>query len=239
MNKIRLVMAIALAAMLDISCTGGPPSAPEATIPSRSPADPVTPSLPDPPPQPPLASRSPGSIRGRVGVVLAEGAAPEPLPQVFVYLKSGLEGKTFPLPRDPVVLDQVGFQFIPHVFGLRVGQVLKITSQDPSQHNVYCSPFKNPAFNESLLSGDVIEKKFTAPEIMVLFQCHIHHIMKAYAGVLDHPFFAVTQVDGTFEIPGVPPGQYTVAFWEERLGSQTARVELGPGEGKSITITFK
>jgi hypothetical protein len=165
--------------------------------------------------------------------------APEPLQHVFVHIKEGLEGRVYPVPKEPVVLDQVNFQFVPHVFGMRAGQTLKITSQDYTQHNVFCQPFDNPAFNVMMFQGEVEEKKFPKPEAMILFQCNIHHIMKAFAGVLDHPFFAVTGPDGTYEIKGLPPGRYKLQAWQESLGNSAVDLELKEGEQKVIPFTYK
>ena len=222
-----LRVAAAVAVILATGCKGATPSLPgpvpaEATVP---------PSLPAPPA---------GTISGRIGLQLKEpGQSSEPLPNVFVYIKAGLEGRKYPVPVEPVGLDQVTFQFVPHVFGIRAGQRLKITSQDSSQHNVFCQPFNNSGFNESLFAGEVVEKTFTTPEVMVLLQCNIHKIMKAYAGVLDHPFFAVTGTDGTFEIKGLPPGRYTLSAWQETMGSQNVDVELKEGEGKTTVFTYR
>jgi plastocyanin len=220
-----LIGAVAL--MLPGGCGRESPSPPKAL------GDPA----PAPPPLPLLPS---GTIAGTIGLQLKEPGQPaEPLPNVFVSIKSGLEGRTYPVPADPVVLDQITFQFVPRVFGIRAGQTLRITSQDSSQHNVFCQPFKNSGFNVSLFGGEVVEKKFNTPEVMILLQCNIHHIMKAYAGVLDHPFFAVTGPDGGFEIKGLPPGRYTLSAWQETMGNQDVEVDLKEGGRKTLTLIYK
>lgn len=188
----------------------------------------------------PLETPPRGTIAGRIEFQSTDAARPfETLANVFVYVKAGLEGKKYPVPAEPVVLDQVTFQFVPHVFGIRAGQTLKITSQDASQHNVFCQPFKNPGFNVSMFGGEAVEKTFPSPEVMILLQCNIHHIMKAYAGVLDHPFFTVTGADGRFEIRGLPPGRYTLAAWQEFRGSREVEVDLGPDRGARTAVVFK
>ena len=80
---------------------------------------------------------------------------------------------------------------------------------------------------------------FTAPEVMVRFKCDVHSWMDAYAGVLDHPYFAVTANGGAFELKDVPPGTYTIEAWHEKLGTQTQSVTLGAKEAKTISFTFK
>ena len=178
-----------------------------------------------------------GGITGRV-VRIDEEKGARPLERVFVYVKTGLEGRTFSVPSDPVVLDQVDFTFSPRVFGIRVGQTLRVTSQDSSLHNVYCQPFNNPAFNESLFGGESKETKFIAPEVMVLFQCNIHPQMRAHAGVLDHPFFAVTEADGTFALKGLPSGTYGFAAWHEEWGLRETGARVRAGESSKIEFRF-
>ena len=73
---------------------------------------------------------------------------------------------------------------------------------------------------------------------MVPFKCDVHRWMNAYVGVLDHPFFAVTGADGTFELKGLPPGTYTIEAWHEKLGTQTQTVTIGEKETKDVAFTF-
>ena len=80
---------------------------------------------------------------------------------------------------------------------------------------------------------------FTAKEVMVPFKCDVHGWMNAYVGVLDHPYFATTGKDGSFDLKGLPPGTYTIEAWHEKLGAQTASVTLGQKETKDISFTFK
>jgi hypothetical protein len=177
-----------------------------------------------PPPAPP-------SIAGQV-------VGPEfPLKNAFVYVKKGLEGRRFDVPKEPVVLDQRGFEFVPRVLGLRAGQELRITSSDYTIHSVRCIPFENPEFNLTMLQDDVVTRVFPKPEVMIAFDCTHHAHMKAYAGVLEHPYFAVTGSDGRFEIRGLPPGDYTLSAWCEDRGAKEARVTVGEGT-TSVRIAF-
>ena len=173
-------------------------------------------------PAPPVPLLPPGVVAGTVSA--REGL----LPWVFVYVKSGLEGRKFDVPKEPFVLDQHGNEFLPHVFGLRAGQPLKILSSDSGMHNVFCNPFNGPAFNITLLQDESMTKVFEKPEVMVQFKCNIHGHMVAYAGVLDHPYFSVTGFDGKFEIQGLPPGDYTIEAWNEFHGTRQHRITVGP-----------
>lgn len=181
---------------------------------------------------PPAPTLPPGVVAGAVS------GRDGPLPWAFVYVKSGLEGRTFDVPKEPVLLDQHGNEFIPHVFGLRAGQPLRILSSDSGIHNVFCDPFGNPGFNITLMQEESTTKVFNQPEVMVRFKCNIHGHMVAYMGVLDHPFFAVTGADGKFEIRGLPPGDYTIEAWSEFHGSRQARVTVSGEPSAPVRIAY-
>ncbi len=162
------------------------------------------------------------------------------LENVFVYVKDGLNGYYFDTPTDPVKLDQRGCRYHPHVFGLQVGQPLEVTNSDPTLHNVHALPNVNQEFNASTpFTGTKITKRFTAREVMVPFKCDVHGWMNAYAGVLDHPYFAVSANGGKFELKNLPAGTYTIEAWHEKLGTETQRVTIGEKESREITFTFK
>ena len=164
------------------------------------------------------------------------------LGNVFVYVQSGLSG-SFPTPTTPVVLDQKGCRYIPHVFGVQVGQPIEILNSDPTLHNVHATPKANTEFNTAQpIQGMKTTHTFTAkePDVVVPFKCDVHGWMNASVGVLDHPYFAVTKPDGSFSIPNLPPGTYTLAAWHERLGKQEQSVTVAAKESKSdANFTFK
>jgi plastocyanin len=162
------------------------------------------------------------------------------LENVFVYVKDGLGGYYFEVPTTPVKLDQKGCRYLPHVLGVRAGQPLAITNSDDTLHNVHAMSSANPEWNKGQpLKNMVDQKVFTAREVMVTFKCDVHNWMRAYAGVMDHPYFAVTHDGGTFELKHLPAGTYTVEAWHEKLGTQTQSVTIGDKESKEITFTFK
>jgi plastocyanin len=164
------------------------------------------------------------------------------LGNVFVYVQSGLSG-TFPAPTTAVVMDQKGCHYIPHVFGVQVGQPIEITNSDPTLHNVHATPKTNSEFNTAQpIQGMKTQHTFTAKEadVVVPFKCDVHGWMNAFVGVLDHPYFAVTKADGSFSIPNLPPGAYTLGAWHERLGAQTLQVTVAAKESKAdANFTFK
>lgn len=149
------------------------------------------------------------------------------LANVFVYVKSGLEGKTFEPPTEAVVLEQKGCQFVPRVMGLRAGQILDVRNSDPVTHNVHPMPRNNRDWNQSQAPGAPdLKRKFAVPEVMIPVKCNVHAWMKGYIAVLDHPFFAISTKDGEFSLKGLPPGQYTIAAWHESFGEKTEQVTL-------------
>ncbi len=162
------------------------------------------------------------------------------LENVFVYVKDGLTGYYFDAPTEPVKLDQKGCRYRPHVFGLQAGQPLEVTNSDPTLHNVHAIATVNQEFNASTpFTGTRITKRFTAREVMVPFKCDVHGWMTAYAGVLDHPYFAVSANGGKFELKNLPAGTYTIEAWHEKLGTQTQSVTIGEKESRDVTFTFR
>jgi plastocyanin len=159
---------------------------------------------------------------------------------VFVYIKDGLGSYYFETPSEPVTLDQKGCRYIPHVIGVRVGQPVEFVNSDPTVHNIRAAGQANRGFNFTQKMAGMRDKRtFTAREVMVRLKCDVHHWMNAYAGVLDHPYFAVTGNGGRFELRNVPAGTYTVEAWHEQLGTQTQQVTLGEKESKKVTFTFR
>ncbi|PYX47144.1 MAG: hypothetical protein DMG79_14690 [Acidobacteria bacterium] len=162
------------------------------------------------------------------------------LANVFVYVKDGLSNRTFDVPKDPVVLDQKGCQYHPHVLGAMAGQTVQIKNDDPTTHNIHPTPKDNREWNESQPpSSPAIEKSFSREEIMLPVKCNQHPWMKMYISVVKNPFYAVTAKDGKYEIKGLPPGDYTLAFVHEKLGEQDQKVTVAAKDTKTVDQSFK
>ena len=160
------------------------------------------------------------------------------LKNVFVYVKTGLEGKTFPVPAEPVSFDQSGCHYVPHVVGVMVGQPFQIINSDSTLHNVHSLSKESKQFNLGMpIKGMKIKKTFEKPEIMAKVKCDVHPWMNAYIGVLSHPFYAVSGEDGSFEIKDLPPGTYTLEAWQETLGTKTAEITV-PESGEIPAVQF-
>jgi len=161
------------------------------------------------------------------------------LQNVFIYIKDGLANKTYPTPKDPVIINQQGCMYHPHVMGIQVHQQLRIVNSDPVLHNIHAMPKVNDGFNLAQpLKGMKSDKTFSASEVMVRVKCDVHSWMGCYIGVLDHPFYAVTDSSGSCDITGLPPGDYQVSAWHEELGSIEQRVSLKEGATGNIEFTF-
>jgi plastocyanin len=256
MKKKQSLIICSLSALLGIVLLAGcgkkesaeqQPSAPPPAGPTAAPIDPTT-----------AASVS--------GTVKFSGTAPKPakidmsqdsncagsntaenlvvsggnLENVFVYVKEGLGTRTFDVPKEPVTLTQTGCKYKPHVVGLMTGQTITIVNGDPTTHNIHPTPKDNREWNESQApKAAPIEKTFAREEILLPVKCNQHPWMKMYVNVVKTPFFAVTGSDGKYEIKGLPPGDYTLAFVQEKLGEQTQKVTLAAKDSKTVDQGFK
>jgi plastocyanin len=162
------------------------------------------------------------------------------LANVFIYIKSGLEGKKFEVPTTPVEIDQRGCLFHPRVMGIQTGQTLQVTNSDPVTHNIHPLAQINREWNHSQGAGEPpLARKFVRPEVMIRVKCNIHSWMRAYVGAVEHPYFAVTGSDGTFAIQNVPPGNYVMEAWHETLGSQEQKITVAPSGKIQVDFSFK
>ena len=135
---------------------------------------------------------------------------------VLVYVSKGLEGKTFTAPKEPVIIDQINCIYVPHVSAAMTGQTIEIRNSDETLHNVMTRPRENPGFNEGMAgTGKKLTKVFEKSELGIDLRCFMHPWMLGYVHVLDHPCFAVTTTNGTFEIKNLPPGNYEISVKHE------------------------
>ena len=165
---------------------------------------------------------------------------------IMVYVSKGLPaGKTWPAPKTPVVIDQNGCQYKPHVMGIMVGQPYKILNSDGVLHNIHTLPKINKAFNQGMpATVKEVTTTFDKPEAIFHIKCDVHPWMSAYLGVFSHPFYSVTATDGKFTISGLDPGTYEITAWHESalrvggLAPQTATITVGANETKTQNFKF-
>jgi plastocyanin len=253
-SRLAFLLLLALAGFLLLAaCNKKETTSESQPAPSAAPAPAAT----------PIDQATVGSVSGSVKF---DGAAPKPskidmsqdpackganeaeamavdkgnLANVFVYVKDGLGNRTFDVPKEAVVLDQSGCRYHPHVLGVMAGQTVQIKNDDPTTHNIHPTPKDNREWNESQPpQAAPIEKNFAREEVMLPVKCNQHPWMKMYINVVKSPFYAVTGPDGKYEIKGLPPGDYTIAFVHEKLGEQTQKVTVAPKESKTADQTFK
>lgn len=160
------------------------------------------------------------------------------LENAVVYVSGGLEGRTFPVPAEPVVLEQKGCTYKPHVIALQANQKLDVVNSDSTTHNIHPSPNNNREWNTTQPPGVPLEQTFAREEIAIPVKCNIHPWMRSYIAVFKHPYFAVTGKDGSFELKNLPAGNYTVTVWHGKLGTQSQQITVAGQPGK-LDFTFK
>ena len=265
MKYAQWLSPVGVAILVAIGCGGGKPQDASAT-PKAGAADPPIQLAQAPAEAQPAGGAGSASVQGTVRF---DGTAPSPeavqmaadpvcqqqhaspvyseeavvnengtLKHVFVYVKEGVTG-VFPAPTTPVVLDQSGCWYLPHVFGIQVNQPLEIVNSDPTLHNVNAKPGQNRPFNIAQpVKGMKASKTFATPELGVKFKCNVHPWMSAYGHVMAHPYFSVSGSDGAFAITGLPAGTYVLEAWHETYGTETQTVSVAEGESKSAEFTF-
>jgi len=179
--------------------------------------------------------KDPKPLTTRHYVVSPDGG----LANVFVYVKEGLTKKYDPPAAMPVI-DQKNCQYEPVMMGVQVGQKFQIKNSDPFMHNVHAIPKVNKEFNRAQpMQNQVDERAFDKPEVLVQFKCDVHPWMFAYMGVVEHPFFAVTDKDGSFKIANLPAGTYTIEAIHKKAGTATSKITIADSDKKEVNFTLK
>jgi hypothetical protein len=160
----------------------------------------------------------------------------------FVHIKEGIpqDLATRRAHSERVVLDQQKCQYVPRVLGVQAGQPLTIRNSDALLHTVRADAVVNGRFNVATpTQGIEVVRSFQSSETMIPVRCDMHPWMKAYIGVVGHPFFSVSNTSGQYAIAQVPPGTYVLEIWHERLGTATREVTLAAGESLTIDFAFR
>jgi plastocyanin len=166
--------------------------------------------------------------------VTEEGA----LRNVIVYVRTGFEGRSYPVPQEAVVLDQQQCVYVPHVLTLMKGQKLRMLNSDPTFHNVHAEAGGNTVFNIAQASkGAEDNHAFSKAAMPYRIGCDSHNWMVAYAGVFEHPFHTTSGDTGKYELR-LPPGKYEIVAWHEKFGEQVASVEVSANASVSQDFKF-
>jgi hypothetical protein len=161
------------------------------------------------------------------------------LQDVVVFVAEGLGDRTFDAPTQPVVVEQKGCMYVPHVLAVRANQPLRVVNDDPTLHNIHPTPANNREWNKAEQPGATVDEAFAREEIAIPVKCNVHPWMHGYIAVFKHPYYAVTGKDGSFDLSSLPPGTYTIKAWHEKLGTSTQTVTIGANESKAISFVFK
>jgi len=178
-----------------------------------------------------------GELKTRHYRVSADGG----LANVFIHVKQGLEGRTFPPPTDRPVLDQTNAGFYPYVLGVRTQQTVLIRNSEPYLDTVHALPRENREFNIAQPAGsEVAERRFDKPEVLIRVKCEVHPWEFAFIGVVEHPFFAVTDENGRYRLPpGLPVGKHVLEAVHPKAGRLTSEVEVAGDETRVVDFTFE
>lgn len=139
----------------------------------------------------------------------------------------------------PVVLDQKGCWFRPHVLLVPVGTTLEILNNDDILHNIHTTSTKNPPMNKAQPKFmKKITHTFTAAPEVIRVSCDVHHWMNGWIIVQDHLYYAITDDNGQFTLPNVPAGTYTIQYWHEKFGQKTAKVTVTAEETITADLAY-
>jgi plastocyanin len=137
----------------------------------------------------------------------------------------------------PVQIDQKECVFVPRVIVVPLGGTVEFLNSDRLLHNLHSAGADNPTFNRTQPKGRTIPITFRKPEI-IRIDCDLHPWMRAWVVVAAHPFYAVTNDQGEFALPGVPPGTYTLQVWHESLGTVKRDVTATDGT-TAVTVEMR
>jgi len=159
------------------------------------------------------------------------------LRNVVVYISQGATDNV-PVPPTPVVFDQQDCHYTTHVLVFRVGQEVRISNSDPFSHNIHPMAKINREWNKMQPPGTPPFGYSYEREEFIPIKCNIHPWMSGYFVVLRTGHFALTGEDGTFDLPGLPPGHYTITAWHEAFGTQNKEVNVNGGESIDLDFSF-
>ena len=160
------------------------------------------------------------------------------LKDVLVWVSEGVSGN-FQAPKTPVLLDQQGCHYVPHVVAMMAGQPIMIRNSDNTLHNIHPLPKVNTPFNIGMPTrGMQQEKTFAKAEAPFHVKCDVHPWMSGYIGVFNHPFFGVSNDKGEVQIQNLPAGTYTIESWHEKYGPKFQKVTVAANDRKEIDFSY-
>jgi len=186
-------------------------------------------------------SKEPSCAKQHTTPVTTEGVVTGPnntLANVVIYVSAGASDDSS-APSQAVTFTQKGCQYIPHVIALRTGQELKVVNEDQTSHNIHPMAKVNREWNKSQPPGTPpLSEKFDKEEFIPV-KCNVHPWMHGYFAVLKTFALCYSGEDGSFKLPDLPAGKYTITAWQEDYGAQTQDVTISGNETKTLDFAFK
>lgn len=159
------------------------------------------------------------------------------LKDVLVYVSSSVVG-SFKPPSEQVTIDQQGCWYRPRMVAVMAGQQLVVKNSDHTVHNFRTESKTNPTINLVQPQPGQLEKVLSRPESPFAVKCDIHPWMKGTLAVFSHPYFAVTNDNGEYRIPKLPPGQYTLTAYHPKAGTGTQKVTVDSSGKATLNLTI-
>ena len=165
-------------------------------------------------------------------------AADKGLANVVVYIKDAPNAPKMAVPAKAPELDQKSCKFHPHIQIIPAGGTLDVLNNDGILHNIHTYPKNNPPINQAQPKFKTkMPIKFEKPDTIRL-SCDVHTWMNGWLIVAPNAWYTVSGPDGTFKIENVAPGTYTLSYWQENLGTQTAQVTVAASGDVKADLTF-
>jgi plastocyanin len=184
-------------------------------------------------------SKEPACAKMHNPPIMTEGVVTGPnnaLANVVVYISAGADDPN--APAQAVTFTQKGCQYGPHVLAMHTGQELDVLNDDPTSHNIHPLAKVNREWNKSQPPGTPpIKDKWDQPEFIEV-KCNIHPWMHGWFVVLKTNHYAVTGDSGSFTLPNLPPGKYTITAWHESGARQSQDVTIAGNETKTVDFSI-
>ena len=163
------------------------------------------------------------------------------LANVLVYVKLGVEDHSFAVSNERPLLEAVNCFFEPYVMGVQAGQPIQLRNSDRTLQSVHATPSANRGFTFAMpVQGQEQQVSFENPELFIRVKSDVHPWMFAYINVLPHPFFAITDKNGNFDLPpGLPPGNYVIAARHLKAGEVQQEISVQGGGEQVINFSLK
>jgi plastocyanin len=150
------------------------------------------------------------------------------------------KGKKLDVPTTNPVFDQKACEFHPHILAFPAGSTIDVTNSDGILHNIHTTSTVNPSTNQAQPKfKPKIQIKVEKAEWPIAVKCDVHGWMSGYWISADTPYFALTDANGNFKITDLPPGDYQVQLWQEKLGKKTMPASIKAKEETKVAWTMK